>query len=747
MEKKQRMNNLLKKDYIKSGIICLFIAFFSFIYFIVRGHGFFVLCNDFNDQQIPFTIGLHQALLDGGLGGFSWDIDLGTSTVDGFSFYELGSPFFWASMVFPATFFPYIVGWLFMLKYSVAGITSCLYLRRFVNDGRYAVIGSVLYAFSGFSVVNLLFYHFHDAICFFPLLLIGLERFREKKDYRFFVFAIFLNAVINYYFFICEVVFLVIYYICRNISGDKKKFGVGILQCMLCGVAGVGMAAFILIPNILFVSGNPRTDSFGGIFSMLTTNMSQYLYIAKTLFIPGEALTTISAIYPQYFASHGFYLPMVGWGLAIAYLIRKRDWLTGLIVFCLVASFVPLLSEMFFLFTSSQMRWWFMFSLMVSLASVRELESPVVKDIGIGTAIYVAIVMVLALYIYRANLINSPKRFALLVAIAVAGALLTFIIASAKNSGRYAVLLTSISAFSVLIMTITIHTYRQAAWLDYDGYKLRFEAATQIQLPSEQYRLNDTMNLISMVAHVAGFSNQSSTDTNSIRDFEALFDYYDPVSGIPKNDIPGLAELLGGKYYLSFDTNGGNFIDEYETSYGTMYLLEREACPIGYAIDSWISSDELIKLDTSARAIALLDSAVIDGGDATSSNLAGELQQKNAADINIFMSVSDYVAEATSRAVGDFSKDGHGFRCTTSYENDAYVYFSVPYDRGWKALIDGEETDIIVSGGMMIIKVPDGVHNVEFSYYTPGLKVGLVVSAISFALFLLYSFVIRKKTY
>ena len=106
MEKKQRMNNLLKKDYIKSGIICLFIAFFSFIYFIVRGHGFFVLCNDFNDQQIPFTIGIHQALLDGGLGGFSWDIDLGTSTVDGFSFYELGSPFFWASMVFPASFFP-----------------------------------------------------------------------------------------------------------------------------------------------------------------------------------------------------------------------------------------------------------------------------------------------------------------------------------------------------------------------------------------------------------------------------------------------------------------------------------------------------------------------------------------------------------------------------------------------------------------------------------------------------------------
>lgn len=738
------IKSFCKKDYIQAGMLCFTIAFFSFIYFIIRGHGFLVLCNDFNDQQIPFTIGLHNGLLDGGLSGFSWDIDLGTSTLDGFSFYELGSPFFWASMVFPANTFPYIVGWMFMLKYSVAGITSCLYLRRFLSDRKWAVVGAVLYAFSGFSIVNLLFYHFHDAICFFPLLLIGLERFKEKKDYKFFVLSIFLNAVINYYFFVCEVVFLVVYYVFRFASGDKKEFAIDIFKCLACGICGVAMAAFILIPNIMFVSGNPRTESFQGFLKMLTMSKEQYLYIAKTMFLPGEALTTVSAVYSQMFTSHGFYLPMVGWGLVISYLIRKRDWLSGIIVFCIVASFVPLLSEGFFLFSSSQMRWWFMFTLMVALASTRVLEDPNGINIGIGTGIYIAIIFAISFVIYRLGLINDSQRFFALVGIAVFGSLLTYCYSVLGTIRLYSLMLVTISTFCIILMTLTIHTYRKAAWLDYDGYKQRYEAAKQIELPNEQYRLNDTMNLISMVAHVGGFTNQSSTDTNTIRDFEALFDFYDPVSAIPKNDIPGLAELLGGKYYLSFDSNGGNYIAEYYTSYGAMYLLEREACPIGYAVDSWISKDELMKLDVNLRAIALLDSVVL-GDEAIETSIVDELPQMTASDINTFMPISDYVSQAIARAVNDFNKDGHGFTCSTSYENDTYVYFAVPYDKGWTATIDGDKTDIIVSGGMMIIKVPAGIHSIEFSYYTPGLKLGLIISLITMMTALGFCYV-QKKT-
>lgn len=54
-------------------------------------------------------------------------------------------------------------------------MTSYFYIKRFVKDQYYAVIGSILYAFSGFAVYNIFFNHFHEVIVFFPLLLIGVE--------------------------------------------------------------------------------------------------------------------------------------------------------------------------------------------------------------------------------------------------------------------------------------------------------------------------------------------------------------------------------------------------------------------------------------------------------------------------------------------------------------------------------------------------------------------------------------------
>ena len=111
--------------------------------------------------------------------------------------------------------FPYLVGILYILKYVAAGLFSFLYLRRFCGKDIYAVIGSVLYAFSGFQSVNLLFYHFHDVVAFFPLMLIGLEKLMTEHKKGFFAAAVGLNAFLNYFFFVGEVLFIILYFCVR----------------------------------------------------------------------------------------------------------------------------------------------------------------------------------------------------------------------------------------------------------------------------------------------------------------------------------------------------------------------------------------------------------------------------------------------------------------------------------------------------------------------------------------------------
>ncbi len=732
----------LKKGYIKSFIICFAIALLAFLPLIIKGHGFFVLTNDFNDQQIPFTIGLHNALQDGGFSGFSWDVDLGTSTLDAFSFYEMGSLFFWITMIFPANIFPYIVAWLFMLKFAFAGVIAYFYLRRFLNEDKWAILGSILYAFSGYSLANMLFYHFHDAIVFFPLMLIGLERFKEKKGYLFFIFSIALNCFINYFFFMGEVIFLIVYYLCRFAKKDIKFLLIDIVKCVGCGVLGVGMAAFMFLPSIIFAMGNPRTGQIGSYLEMLRLSLPEYLYIIKCLLLPAETMTSVSAIYSQNFSSHGMYLPLVGLVLVIAYMIKHRDWLFRIIIYCTVASFIPLLSDLFYMYSAAQMRWWYMFSLMIVLATVKELESPDSKNIKESTKIYIAAVIIFTIIINILNWlkfsdqdwINDFKRFYLLVIVAVIGALFTCIYTT-KTAINFRLVLIYTSIVSLGLMLTTTYIYKTCDWMGYQSYKQRYDVALQLELPNNQYRLNDTMNLVSMTAHVAGFTNQTSTNTNSIFEFEDIFDYYHNVAGMPKNTIPGLAELLAGKYYISFEEVGGLVIDKYETDLGIVYLKEREACPIGFAIDSFITKEQLKSMDVNKRAIALLDSVVLEESDITE-ELEHDLVCKQADDIDFDKTISEYVLDHTKGAVVNFNKDGHGMTCVTDYNKNTYVYFSVPYDTGWSATVDNKKIDIINSGGMMLIKVPAGQHSVRFTYFTPGLKIGLFISAISWLIFI-----------
>ena len=94
--------SLDRKNLKRCTMLCALLALLTFLPFIVQGRGIFSVASDFNDQQIPFTICLHNNLLDGGLDGWAWNVDLGSSTLQSFTFYELGSVFFWLSMLFPA---------------------------------------------------------------------------------------------------------------------------------------------------------------------------------------------------------------------------------------------------------------------------------------------------------------------------------------------------------------------------------------------------------------------------------------------------------------------------------------------------------------------------------------------------------------------------------------------------------------------------------------------------------------------
>ena len=96
--------------------------------------------------------------------------------------------------------------------------------------------------------------------------------------------------------------------------------------------------------------------------------------------------------------------------------------------------------------------------------------------------------------------------------------------------------------------------------------------------------------------------------------------------------------------------------------------------------------------------------------------------------------------------MAEFAATRTGFTARTNYAADELVFFSVPYDDGFTATVNGEPATIEkVDDGLMAVCVPAGENEIEFTYHTPGLKVSATVSAVAIVVYGVYLGILRKK--
>ena len=74
------------------------------------------------------------------------------------------------------------------------------------------------------------------------------------------------------------------------------------------------------------------------------------------------------------------------------------------------------------------------------------------------------------------------------------------------------------------------------------------------------------------------------------------------------------------------------------------------------------------------------------------------------------------------------------------------LLFTIPYDVGWRVYVDGIRTRTDVGAGIFLtVQIPPGEHHVELRYVAPGLKTGLLLTAVSLFLLLLWIAVRYKR--
>ncbi|MBO5913900.1 MAG: YfhO family protein, partial [Clostridia bacterium] len=360
---------------------CITVPFVIFEW-IKTGSPIFLYYGDYNAQQICFYENCVRMVRNGDF-GWDWVTDMGSNFIGSYSYYMLGSPFFWLMCLFPSTWAPYLMAPMYMVKYIVAALIAYAYLQRFVKNKNYAVIGALLYSFSGFQIYNTFFNQFHDVVAFFPLLLIGIEEFVQNDRKGLFALAVTINALINYFMFAGQVVFCFLYFFFRLPTKSFKitlgKLGGLVIEAVL----GFAMSMFIFLPAATALMGNDRiSNSYTGTIEKIIEYIKagktdaardsinslfvwrlkgnfywqRYGQIFESYFFPPDIPSRVNFFsgHETRWASISMYLPMFALsGVFATFTVKKRRWLKGLMITLVIFSFVPILNSSFFLFNSS----------------------------------------------------------------------------------------------------------------------------------------------------------------------------------------------------------------------------------------------------------------------------------------------------------------------------------------------------------------------------------------------------------
>ena len=761
-----------------------------------RGLPFFYY-GDYNVQQIPFYILAHRAVRNGAF-LWNWNVDLGGSMAGDFSFYLWGSPFFWLTVLFPEQAIPYLMPFLMALKYAVAATCAYLYIRRYVNKYIYGMIGGYLYAFSGFNACNIVFNHFTDSVCFFPLFLIAFEELMDApvlKDGRFkpsgirfasFALMTAIMAVINYYFFFGQILFLIIYYVVRYAKADTlKDFLIKQARFIFGVFLGVMISGFFLLPAYMGITGNSRLENVITGYNMLIYPSGKMIWdIFKSLIMLPDIIGKGTLFYTSTVknASLASYIPMFGISAVAAFMAmhkRKKNWEKTLTVIFLIIAVIPVLNSAFSLFNNSYYARWFYIPVLImclETAQVAERGRSIELKKGVLLEVLCFLFFVLVYFLPstdengKIEMFNMTENCTIFLRdVLFTGVLLVLLIVAVfllpkKRYIRDRIIL------GFVIVSCIISTYvpvkNGSSIISDTGKEMWQEQMLQNKVVVDgthfaRGEVDSTSTNYDMVWGIPSIHCFLSTVPSEI------FDFLEGTAGITRTvetNIPveraGLRAILSARYYFEnaiisknrvyFNDEGTDGYVYSDTQDGFDIFENTNFIPMGFAYDYYITESEWGDLEAKEHDLDLSKVLIISDEDAIKLGNHLDMTELSAEDLLEYpVGYYEFTGECKLRAASScslFETDTKGFSAVTgNITGDKLLFFSVPCTEGFRCMVDGVDTPIYTADyGLMAIPVSEGVHNIRVTYVPEGWTAGVICSLIGVAALGAYMFMLKK---
>jgi len=211
-----------------------------------------MLYSDMWHQYYPFFVNFRSVLRNGNSLLYNWSIGTGLDYLGLISYY-LGSPLNLLSVLLPESWVLPYFELLMPIKLSLASLFFALFLKKAFgkNDLSLPLFGC-FYALCAWA----LNYHWNimwlDTFALMPLVILGMIKLLRERKFILYTVALALSVAINYYigFFTC--IFVLLSFICYQISHCKsiKRLGMDFVLMGVFTVLAIGMTAVITLPAL-----------------------------------------------------------------------------------------------------------------------------------------------------------------------------------------------------------------------------------------------------------------------------------------------------------------------------------------------------------------------------------------------------------------------------------------------------------------------------------------------------------------
>lgn len=668
----------------------------------------------------------------------------GSSFLTGKTFYLTTDIFSYIFLLFP---FLEVVDALFVIQ-LIKSVVSYVGMYRFLDEFNFSfkskIVGSIVYTFSGWFFLFYGMPTFASFAALIPFFFTAIEHYlKDDKKIEVIVTTIILICS-NFYFFYSLSLFLVFYWITRYLLyADKfifKEFFKKTITLIFIYVLSIGITTPIFIPTVYGMINNSRISE-SGVTDILWSPLRIYAdmfvkFISSPVYVSKHVNTVLQSNYYR-LDQIGLFTSSCACLLLPQFFVaskKKNKIIVGcFIIIMLTFLFTQFGCSLFHGFAEPSFRWTLFLTFVICVLFTYLINKIEYINFKLLLITFIFYLLISLLIIFHYKVYSVAKVYFCVLLLSLILMFVYLLLIWKKSSLLYVVVIFEVVLLGFVSNYLWKNDYQNKYTYDFipKNYFKSFDDNNEFyRIWISQYNVdmdyekdfNYNSNLqLGYKSFYSYDSEYESSLTNLIKSYGQYFQWYGFT-------YDGIITAASGKYYVAKNEDelpnpNFQFVEQIGDSEYNLYL-NKDYRLFGYTNNNVYPFEKWDYEDTLTKDQYIKNYLVI-----------------SEKDINDYK-LND-LSQCQSHHLEKLEYTNTSFDGDIETTTDELLFFSIPYNEGWKIYCDGELLNIIkADSGFMSVLIPEGKHHIHLEYFPYGMNTGFIIMTVSL---LLLMFICLKK--